>query len=92
MDQFASVFGKEGSLIRLDCRSLEYKYFPFHPVGYKLVYWIQSLSTFGIFGLQQTSPILRKRRRRNPSQSSGSRIPTRCDNGYAERSQRRHQR
>lgn len=37
MDQFASVFGKEGSLIRLDCRSLEYKYFPFHPEGYKLV-------------------------------------------------------
>lgn len=37
MDQFASVFGKEGSLIRLDCRSLEYKYFPFKPLGYKLV-------------------------------------------------------
>lgn len=37
MDQFASVFGKEGSLIRLDCRSLEYKYFPFKPGGYKLV-------------------------------------------------------
>ena len=37
MDQFASVFGKVGSLIRLDCRSLEYKYFPFNPVGYKLV-------------------------------------------------------
>ena len=37
MDQFASVFGKEGSLIRLDCRSLEYQYFPFKPVGYKLV-------------------------------------------------------
>ncbi|MEG1684666.1 MAG: galactokinase [Bacteroides sp.] len=37
MDQFASVFGKEGSLIRLDCRSLEYKYFPFNPKGYKLV-------------------------------------------------------
>ena len=37
MDQFASVFGKEGSLIRLDCRSLEYKYFPFHPTGYRLV-------------------------------------------------------
>ena len=37
MDQFASVFGKKGSLIRLDCRSLEYKYFPFNPVGYKLV-------------------------------------------------------
>ncbi|MDO4755568.1 MAG: galactokinase [Parabacteroides sp.] len=37
MDQFASVFGSKGSLIRLDCRSLEYKYFPFNPVGYKLV-------------------------------------------------------
>ncbi len=37
MDQFASIFGKAGSLIRLDCRSLEYKYFPFHPTGYKLV-------------------------------------------------------
>lgn len=37
MDQFASLFGKAGSLIRLDCRSLEYKYFPFNPVGYKLV-------------------------------------------------------
>ncbi|MBR6831070.1 MAG: galactokinase [Tidjanibacter sp.] len=37
MDQFASVFGKKGSLIRLDCRSLEYKYFPFEPKGYKLV-------------------------------------------------------
>ena len=29
MDQFASIFGKAGSLIRLDCRSMEYKYFPF---------------------------------------------------------------
>ena len=37
MDQFASLFGKEGSLIRLDTRSMEYKYFPFHPQGYKLV-------------------------------------------------------
>ncbi|OAV75316.1 Galactokinase [Bacteroidales bacterium Barb7] len=37
MDQFASIFGKKGSLIRLDCRSLEYKYFPFNPEGYKLV-------------------------------------------------------
>lgn len=37
MDQFASVFGKAGSLIRLDCRSLEYAYFPFNPIGYKLV-------------------------------------------------------
>lgn len=37
MDQFASVFGKAGSLIRLDCRSLEYQYFPFNPEGYRLV-------------------------------------------------------
>ena len=37
MDQFASVFGKAGSLIRLDCRSLEYQYFPFKPEGYRLV-------------------------------------------------------
>jgi galactokinase len=37
MDQFASVFGKKGSLIRLDCRSLEYEYYPFDPAGYKLV-------------------------------------------------------
>ncbi len=37
MDQFASVFGKAGSLIRLDCRSLEYEYFPFKPEGYRLV-------------------------------------------------------
>lgn len=37
MDQFASVFGKEGSLMRLDCRSLEYEYFPFDPKGYRLV-------------------------------------------------------
>jgi galactokinase len=37
MDQFASCFGKEGSLIRLDCRSLEYEYIPFYPEGYRLV-------------------------------------------------------
>ncbi|HIY49278.1 MAG TPA: galactokinase [Candidatus Barnesiella excrementavium] len=37
MDQFASVFGKTGHLIRLDCRSLEYQYFPFNPEGYRLV-------------------------------------------------------
>ncbi|MDR0835863.1 MAG: galactokinase [Tannerella sp.] len=37
MDQFASIFGQKGSLIRLDCRSLEYEYFPFEPKGYKLV-------------------------------------------------------
>ena len=37
MDQFASIFGRKGSLIRLNCKTLEYKYFPFDPQGYKLV-------------------------------------------------------
>ncbi len=37
MDQFASVFGKKDSLMRLDCKTLEYKYYPFHPEGYRLV-------------------------------------------------------
>ena len=37
MDQFASVFGKKDHLIRLDCRSLEYEYFPFKLDGYKLL-------------------------------------------------------
>lgn len=37
MDQFASVFGEEGKLMRLDCRSREFEYFPFDPKGYKLV-------------------------------------------------------
>ena len=37
MDQFASVFGKKDHLMRLDCRSLEYKYYPFDAKGYKLV-------------------------------------------------------
>jgi galactokinase len=37
MDQFASLFGKAGNLMRLDCRSLEYQYFPFNPKGYRLV-------------------------------------------------------
>lgn len=37
MDQFASVFGKAGTLMRLDCRNGEYEYFPWHPDGYKLV-------------------------------------------------------
>lgn len=39
MDQFASCFGKKNCLIRLNCKTLEYKYFPFDPEshGYKLV-------------------------------------------------------
>lgn len=37
MDQFASVMGKKGHLMRLDCRSMDFEYFPFDPKGYKLV-------------------------------------------------------
>jgi galactokinase len=37
MDQFVSCFGRSSSLIKLDCRSLEYEYIPFHPKGYRLV-------------------------------------------------------
>ena len=37
MDQFASVFGKKGHLMRLDCRSMEFEYYPFKADGYKLV-------------------------------------------------------
>ncbi len=37
MDQFASVFGKKDHLMRLDCRSMEYEYFPFKADDYTLV-------------------------------------------------------
>ena len=37
MDQFASMFGKKDYLIRLDCRSLEYAYVPFHADKLKIV-------------------------------------------------------
>jgi len=29
MDQFINIFGKSGNVLRIDCRSLEYDYFPF---------------------------------------------------------------
>lgn len=37
MDQFASVFGKNDHVIKLDCRTLEYEYIPFKPEGIKLL-------------------------------------------------------
>ena len=37
MDQFASIFGRKGNLMRLDCKTMEYKYYPFDPKGYRLV-------------------------------------------------------
>lgn len=37
MDQFASLHGKKGNLIKLDCRSLEYEYVPFNFPDYRIV-------------------------------------------------------
>lgn len=37
MDQFASVFGKQGHVIRLDCRTLDYEYFPFDFKGIDII-------------------------------------------------------
>jgi galactokinase len=37
MDQFASLHGKAGHLIKLDCRSLEYEYIPFHYPDIRLI-------------------------------------------------------
>lgn len=37
MDQFASLHGKAGQVMKLDCRSLEYEYIPFNFPDYKIV-------------------------------------------------------
>ncbi|HVZ57136.1 MAG TPA: galactokinase [Chitinophagaceae bacterium] len=37
MDQFASMMGRAGSVIRLDCRSLAYEYLPFGDPDFQLV-------------------------------------------------------
>jgi galactokinase len=37
MDMFASMMGKENTVIRLDCNSLKYEYFPFNAPDYRLV-------------------------------------------------------
>ena len=37
MDQFASLFGRAGHVVELDCRSLEYAYFPFDTAACRLV-------------------------------------------------------
>jgi galactokinase len=37
MDQFASMFGRRNNVIRLDCQSLEYVYFPFNLQGIRIV-------------------------------------------------------
>ncbi len=37
MDQFASLFGKKGQVIRLDCRSLAHEFFPLDLEGFELI-------------------------------------------------------
>ena len=37
MDQFASLHGRAGQVVRLDCRSLEYDYFPFDTQASRIV-------------------------------------------------------
>ena len=37
MDQFASLFGRAGQVMRLDCRSLAYAYFPFDTTACRIV-------------------------------------------------------
>jgi galactokinase len=37
MDQFASIFGQKGKVVRLDCRSLMYDLVPFNPQGIEIV-------------------------------------------------------
>ena len=37
MDQAISCLGKAGNLMRMDCRSGEIEYFPWHPKGYQLI-------------------------------------------------------
>ncbi|WP_044512811.1 galactokinase [Hymenobacter sp. DG25B] len=37
MDQFASLFGQANHVVRLDCRSLEYAYFPFDTTTNRIV-------------------------------------------------------
>ncbi|QNF32472.1 galactokinase [Adhaeribacter swui] len=37
MDQFANTFGKKNHVVKLDCRSLEYQYYPFDITDYRIV-------------------------------------------------------
>jgi galactokinase len=37
MDMFASMMGKQNAVIRLDCNSLDFEYFPFNAPDYRLI-------------------------------------------------------
>ncbi len=44
MDQYASVFGKSGYAIQLDCRTLEHQYIPLQMDGFKVVLFNSNVS------------------------------------------------
>jgi galactokinase len=39
MDMFASLHGKKGQVMKLDCRSLELEYFPLELEKYTMLLW-----------------------------------------------------
>lgn len=49
MDQFASLHGKKGHVMKLDCRSLEYEYIPFDFPDHKIVL-VNSMVTHSLAG------------------------------------------
>jgi galactokinase len=49
MDQFASLHGKSGHVMKLDCRSLEYEYIPFDFPEHKIVL-VNSMVTHSLAG------------------------------------------
>ncbi len=44
MDQFVNMFGQSGTVLRLDCRSLEYEYFPFDDTNAAIVLFNSNVS------------------------------------------------
>lgn len=51
MDQFASLHGKAGHVIKLDCRSMQYEYIPFNFPAYKIV-MVNSMVKHSIAGTE----------------------------------------
>ena len=44
MDQYINIFGKSGNVLRIDCRSLEYEYFPFEFENISIVLFDSNVS------------------------------------------------
>ncbi|AFN73711.1 galactokinase [Melioribacter roseus P3M-2] len=44
MDQYINIFGKKGNVLRIDCRSLDYEYFPFEFDGVSVVLFNTNVS------------------------------------------------